>query len=84
VLSFNGDTAQICFPLADSLLLPSISWSNWMIGNQSNREKNEDDLFSDRHCRWHGIAESSDVGVDRAEWIKDRWVKAGVPEERIH
>jgi len=84
VLSFNGDTAQICFPIADSLLLPSISLEQLDEWKSKQPGKNEDELFLIGTADGTGIAESSDVGVDRAEVIKDRWVKAGVPEERIH
>jgi len=84
VLSFSGDTAQICFPIADSLLLPPVSLEQLDEWQLQQPGKNEEDLFLIGTADGTGIAESSDVGVDRAELIRDRWIKAGLPGEKIH
>jgi hypothetical protein len=84
VLSFFGDTAQICFPIADSLLLPPVSLEQLDEWKSRQPGKNEKELFLIGTADGTGIAESSDVGIDRAELIKDRWIKAGHPEEKIH
>ena len=84
VLSFSGDTAQICFPMADSLLLPAISLEKldrWRAGLAG---KKENEIFLVGTADGTGIAESSDIATDRAEMIKDRWIKTGWKEESIH
>ncbi len=84
ILSFFGDTAQVCFPIADSLLLPAISLEKLDQWEQDEAAKNKVDLYLIGTADGTGIAESAEVAVDRAEWIKDRWVKTGWKEESIH
>jgi len=83
ILSYTGDTAQVCFPIADSLLLPEIileKLDHWTAGQSG---KNEKEMFLIGTADGTGIAESSDVAVERAEMIKARWHKAGWNEESI-
>jgi hypothetical protein len=84
ILSYTGDTAQVCFPIADSLLIPEISLEKLDQWISAQSRRNEDEMFLIGTADGTGIAESSDVAVDRAEMIKARWLKAGWNEESIH
>jgi hypothetical protein len=84
ILSYHGDTAQICFPIADSLLLPAISLEKLDEWSQEQSGKNREEMYLIGTADGTGIAESSDVAVDRAVMIKDRWIKAGWKQEFIH
>ena len=84
ILAYFGDTAQICFPIADSLLLPPISLEQLDHWKEEQTGKNADEMFLIGTADGTGIAESSDVAIDRADMIKDRWVKAGSKPESIH
>lgn len=84
ILSYYGDTAQICFPMADSLLLPEISLEKLDRWSEEQSGKNKDEMFLIGTADGTGIAESSDAAVDRASMIKKRWVKSGWKEESIH
>jgi len=84
ILSYTGDTAQVCFPIGDSLLLPAIilvKLDHW-VARQSG--KNEHEMFLIGTADGTGIAESSDLALDRAEMIKARWLKTGWNQESIH
>jgi hypothetical protein len=83
ILNVAGDTAQICFPIADSLLLPPISLEQLDKWKQEHSGKNKEVMHLIGTADGTGIAESSDLANDRAEMIKMRWMKTGWKEELI-
>jgi|GEM_PF-1004653 len=84
ILTYFGDTAQICFPIADSLLLPAISLEQLDHWKEKQSGKNKNEMFLIGTADGTGIAESSDVAFDRADMIRNRWVKAGWKSESVH
>ena len=79
ILSFKGDTVQICFPIADSLMLPGVLAKQFDEWGQRHRVEAGSNVFLNGTADGTGIAESSDLAMDRAAWIRDRWMKQGWP-----
>jgi hypothetical protein len=74
----KADTAEICFPLADTILLPEFildKFDSW--GRQQQQALK---IFLTGTADGTGIAESSDLAIDRAMYIKDRWKAKGMRE----
>jgi hypothetical protein len=83
VLSFLGDTAQLCFPLADSMLLPLYSlekFDQWRMGAAASDTSR---VYLIGTADGSGIAESSDMAIERAEYIKERLISQGRKAETI-
>jgi len=84
ILSYQGDTAHVCFPIADSLLLPKVCLKKLDQWSGAQSAKNKDVMYLIGTADGTGIAESSDLAVDRADWIRDYWMHSGWNEESIH
>jgi hypothetical protein len=80
----SGDTLELCFPLKDSLTLPPLLWyklDEWL----SRHSKQMDEVtrivgIADGS----GIAESSDIALDRAIIAKERMKENGWDENKIN
>lgn len=84
IVTFSGDTAQLCFPIADSLKLPPYSldqFRRWVI-ERSN--PTTDRAYLTGTADGTGLAESSDIAMERAEAIQIELLRQGWSKERIH
>ena len=80
VLRFYGDTAEICFPIADSLKLPPASLQALAEWGSERRDTLNNEIHLTGTADGTGIAESSDMAIERANYIKDFWLKQGLDE----
>lgn len=83
VLSYTGDTAQICFPIADSIVLPALSMEALDVWGERQFNSNPGKINIVGTADGTGIAESSDVAFERASLIKNRWAAKGWDENRF-
>ena len=83
VLHFSGDTAQLCFPIADSLLLPSSCLEDFDRWVRDQLQAKKDIVYIIGTADGTGVAESADVAMDRANWIQKRIIALGWKAERI-
>jgi hypothetical protein len=77
VAFFNGDTAQICFPLRDSLLLPEDALQQLMRWAREADLRDPDTVHLVGTADGTGISESSDVAMDRAAWVRQVLIRQG-------
>ncbi|MEO5907320.1 MAG: hypothetical protein ABIQ11_11375 [Saprospiraceae bacterium] len=80
----SGDTAEICFPLKDSLTLPAIltaSLNPWLMAHDDAKMAT---TYLLGIADGTGIAESSDMATERAIVIKNYLLGKGWNEERLN
>lgn len=83
VLHYYGDTAEICFPIADSLTLPVVSLKTLTAWGKTRGETMNRKLHLTGTADGTGIAESSDMAIERAQYIKEFWLARGVADASI-
>ena len=83
LLSFTGDTAQLCFPLADSLTLPPYSLDQLLRWVSDQTDTANLRVHITGTADGTGIAESSDRAVERAEVIEAKLLQRGWPGDKI-
>ena len=83
LLNRSGDTIELCFPLADSLVLPQLSKDRLNEWTQEASENKKSMLHIVGTADGSGIAESSDIAMDRAMMIKELILKNGWKEEQL-
>ena len=83
LMSENFDTMEVCFPVRDSFKLPSVivdKLNTWM---KEQVTKQASIVHVTGTANGTGITESSDVAFERAEVVKDQFLKIGWSEENI-
>ncbi|MBK9103265.1 MAG: hypothetical protein IPL92_01510 [Saprospiraceae bacterium] len=83
LLHTEGDTIELCFPFADSLVLPQLSQDRLIEWTQGATVKNANMLHIVGTADGSGIAESSDMAMDRAIRIKEIIMNNGWKEEQL-
>ncbi len=83
VLRLAGDTIELCFPLKDSFDLPPFLLNRMDAWLDTHSAKKDGQCFVVGIANGSGIAESSDVALDRAEVIKKMMIDAGWKENHI-
>jgi hypothetical protein len=82
--SLNGDTAQLCFPVADILTVPPYSLDQFMRWVAQYADPATDHAHITGTADGTGIAESSDVALERAAIIQEALLQRGWKSEMIH
>ncbi len=84
VLHLSGDTIELCFPIKDSLNLPPLLLHklDFWLNRQSGHK--EDQFFIVGIADGSGVAESSDMALERAIVIQKRLMNNGWKEEQIN
>jgi hypothetical protein len=80
----NGDTAQLCFPIADILTVPPYSLDQFLRWVAQHADPATDHAHIIGTADGTGIAESSDVALDRAAIIQEVLLQRGWSPEMIH
>jgi len=84
VLRIAGDTIELCFPIKDSLVLPLYLLNRFDAWLGNNSEQPETQVYVVGIADGSGIAEPTDMAMERALVIQQQMIKTGWDEERIH
>ncbi len=83
LLRETGDTIELCFPIADSLILPQVSKDRLNAWTQEAMEHKKAVLHIVGTADGSGIAESSDLAMDRAMMIKELILRTKWKDEQL-
>lgn len=83
LINTNSDSMEVCFPVGDSLLLPTVlneQLNNWLVKNVDKKERL---TVLKGTADGTGVSESADMGWERALVIKKELINQGWTEDRI-
>lgn len=83
ILTISGDTLELCFPIRDSLNLPAVSYNRLEEWIRTKENKKEKMAYIVGTADGTGVAESTDIALERAMVIKEKLIQSGWKEEEI-
>jgi hypothetical protein len=83
VIKWSGDTFELCFPLKDSLEVPAICLDKLVTWMGIPGDDHVTKLHITGTADGSGIAEPSDMAMERALFIKDAALQKGWKDEQI-